>query len=80
MADRITGYKAYTTREGDTFDALALAMYGDERLAHRIIQFNPDTADVVVFGPTVELNLAVGSKFLCVTPDTLPPWRRGEET
>ena len=53
MPDRITGYKTYTTREGDTFDALALAMYGEERLAHRIIKFNPDTADVVVFGPNV---------------------------
>ena len=64
MPDRIIGYKTYTTREGDTFDALALAMYGEERLAHRIIKFNPDTADVVVFD----------------TPETLPPWRRGEET
>lgn len=27
---RVTGYKDYTTREGDTFDALALEMYGEE--------------------------------------------------
>lgn len=76
MLDRITGYKTYTTQEGDTFDALALAMYGDERLAHRIIQFNPDTADVVVFGPNVELRLPIYES--ANTPETLPPWRRGE--
>ena len=32
----------YKTRAGDTFDALALTMYNDERLADRIIRFNPD--------------------------------------
>ena len=39
---RVTGYKDYTTREGDTFDALALEMYGEEMLAHYIAEFNPD--------------------------------------
>lgn len=77
MADRITGYKAYTTSEGDTFDALALAMYGDERLAHRIIRFNPDQAEVVVFGPNVRLKLPIYES--AEIPGTLPPWRRGEE-
>ena len=33
---RVTGYKDYTTREGDTFDALALEMYGEEMLAQLI--------------------------------------------
>jgi len=78
LSDRIIGYKTYTTREGDTFDALALAMYGEERLAHRIIKFNPDTADVVVFGPNAELKLPIYESV--DTPETLPPWRRGEET
>ena len=43
---RVTGYKDYTTREGDTFDALALEMYGEEMLAHYIVEFNPDYADL----------------------------------
>jgi hypothetical protein len=46
---RVTGYKDYTTREGDTFDALALEMYGEETLSHYIIEFNPDYADVLIF-------------------------------
>lgn len=45
---RVTGYKDYTTREGDTFDALALEMYGEEMLAHYIAEFNPDYADVLI--------------------------------
>ena len=56
---RVTAYKEYTTREGDTFDALALDMYGDEKLAHYIIDFNPDHADVVIFGANVALRLPI---------------------
>ena len=44
---RVTGYKDYTTREGDTFDALALEMYGEEMLAHYIacLLYTSDAAD-----------------------------------
>jgi phage tail protein X len=76
LLSRITGYKTYKTREGDTFDALALAMYGEERLAHLIIQYNPNYADVVVFGPNEELRLPIYEN--ADTPETLPPWRRGD--
>ena len=46
---RVTSYYEYTTQDGDTFDLLALDMYNDERLAHYIIEYNPDYADVIVF-------------------------------
>ena len=75
---RVTGYKEYTTREGDTFDALALEMYGEETLAHYIIEFNPDYADVLIFGANVALRLPIVEDV--ETPDTLPPWRRDEES
>ena len=74
---RVTGYKEYTTREGDTFDALALEMYGDETLAHYIIEFNPDNADVLIFEANVALRLPIVED--AELPDTLPPWRRGNE-
>ena len=74
---RVTGYKNYTTREGDTFDALALQLYNDERLAHYIIEFNPDYADVVIFDANVALRLPIVED--AETPETLPPWRRGVE-
>ena len=73
---RVTGFKIYTTREGDTFDALALSMYGEERLAHYIIEFNPDYADVIIFDANVKICLPVVEN--AETPETLPPWRRDE--
>lgn len=74
---KVTAYKVYTTREGDTFDALALEMYGEETLAHYIIEFNPDYADVLIFDGGVQLRLPIVEDV--ETPDTLPPWRRGED-
>lgn len=74
---RVTSYKEYTTREGDTFDALALEMYGEETLAHYIIEFNPDYADVLIFDANVLLLLPIVED--AETPDTLPPWRRDDE-
>ena len=74
---RVTAYKEYTTREGDTFDALALQLYNDERLAHYIIEFNPDYADVVIFDANVALRLPIVED--AETPEALPPWRRGAE-
>ena len=74
---RVIGYKEYNTREGDTFDALALEMYGEETLAHYIIEFNPDHSDVLIFGANVALRLPIVEEV--ETPDTLPPWRRNTE-
>jgi phage tail protein X len=74
---RETAYKEYTTREGDTFDALALEMYGEESLAHYIIEFNPDYADVLIFDANVALRLPIVED--AELPETLPPWRRGTE-
>lgn len=74
---RVTGYKQYTTREGDTFDALALEMYGGETLAHYIIEFNPDYADVLIFEAGVLLRLPIVEDV--ELPSTLPPWRHGDE-
>lgn len=65
------------TRQGDTYDALALEMYGDESLAHYIIEFNPDHADVLIFEANVPLRLPIVENV--ETPDTLPPWRRDIE-
>ena len=72
----IAGFAA-AAREGDTFDALALEMYGEETLAHYIIEFNPDYADVLIFDANVALRLPIIENV--ETPDTLPPWRRISE-
>lgn len=76
--DRIIGYKEYVSQAGDTFDALALAMYNDEKLAHRIIQFNPDYADTVVFDSGVALRLPIYDEDTSSSSESTPPWRRDE--
>ena len=52
-------------------------MYGEENLAHYIIEFNPDYADVLIFDANVRLLLPIVENV--ETPDTLPPWRRDAE-
>lgn len=70
---RVTSYYEYTTQDSDTFDLLALDMYNDERLAHYIIEYNPDYADVIVFEGGVQLKLPVVEE--AETSETVPPWR-----
>lgn len=73
---RVISYYEYITQEGDTFDLLALDMYNDERLAHYIIEYNPDYSDVIVFEDGVLLKLPVVEA--AETSETIPPWRRTE--
>ena len=69
-------YSTYITIEGDTFDALALRFYNDEKLASTIIQANPDYCDVLIF--EAGISLSIPDEANVALPETLPPWRRGE--
>ena len=64
----------YTTKDGDTFDALALDLYDDELMASEIIAENPNYADVLVFPAGVVLYLPVIEDTADVTGK--PPWER----
>lgn len=64
------------TRVGDTFDELALQVYDNEKMAHHIIEANPDYADVIIFEESVLLDVPIFEE--TQTPETLAPWRRGE--
>ncbi len=75
MAKRVIGYKEYCTADGDTFDNLALEMYGDETMSSQIIEFNPDYSDVVIFGANEKLKLPVFDEDEAGESDALPPWR-----
>lgn len=76
MAQRIVAFINYITKEGDTFDALSLAVYNDEKMAHHIITANPDYADVIIFEANMPLRIPIFDN--TEPPDTLPPWRRDE--
>ena len=65
----------YTTRQGDTFDELALQVYDRKKKAHLLIEANPDYADVLTFDAGTVLTIPVNDD--TVLPETLAPWRRG---
>ncbi len=67
-------YIDYTTIEGDAFDALALQFFGEETMAWRIMEVNPDSRDVLIFDAGVQLKIPVVE--LTDSLETLPPWRR----
>lgn len=70
----IRGYRERITVEGDSFDGIALAEYGEEKMSHYIINANLDYSDVLIFdaGITLKIPILQGAE----TPTTLPPWRR----
>ena len=64
--------KTYTTKQGDTWDNIALQVYGEERHADFLMKSNYPFLDILVFSAGTVLN----------TPDlpaerdgALPPWR-----
>lgn len=66
--------KTHITVEGDSFDALALHYYNDEKLASVIIQANLDHCSTLIFEAGVSLVIPDVSSV--TIPETLPPWRR----
>ena len=72
----VSAFIEYETRAGDTFDDLALQVYDNEKMAHHIIEYNPDYADVIVFEDSVLLTIPIFDD--TQKPETLAPWRRGE--
>lgn len=74
-------YIYYETVEGDTYDSIAFEFYTEEKLAHRIIEANPEHADVIVFEgdyAAVTLKIPVIDEYED-TPDGAPPWRVDEK-
>ena len=48
---------SYTTIQGDTWDAIAYVVYGDEMQMHLLIEANPDQRETVIFSAGVVLNV-----------------------
>lgn len=71
----VSAFINYETRAGDTFDALALQVYNNEKMSHHIIEQNPDHADVIIFEESVTLRIPIFDE--TEAPETLAPWRRG---
>lgn len=49
----------YRCSAGESFDSIALTIYGDEKYAARIMEANPDLCGTLVFGGGEEMKLPV---------------------
>ena len=67
-------YLRYNTRQGDTFDKLALDAYMDEKLAHKIRKANYEYRDYLVLPAGIELRIPILEEE--ELSESLPPWRR----
>ena len=68
-----TNHLVYRTKQGDTFDIIALQFYNDEFKASLLMQANPEHINTVIFPAGVELKIPI------ISPEavsTLPPWKR----
>ncbi len=68
--------RKYTTKQGDTFDLIALRMYPDlgaEKLMDILIDANPQHVHTVIFSGGVDLNIP-DVDVPAVT--NLPAWKR----
>lgn len=67
--------KTYTTIQGDTWDAIAFRVFGDEYLMHHLIDANPQYREIVVFPAGVRLVVPEVPEEETVE---LPPWKVDE--
>jgi hypothetical protein len=64
---------SYVTLSGDTFDAIALDFYNEERLSHHIITANPSYRNTILFSGGELLQIPIIEQ---ESATTLPPWKR----
>ena len=73
---QMSGY-TYRCSAGETFDSVALAVYGDERYASELMDANPALVRVFPFCGGEELNLPVVQEQTDRTGETITqaPWK-----
>lgn len=64
----------YITEQGDTWDVLALDLYGSEKLAHILQQANPIHMHLIYFPAGIELMVPPTPKTKNLLPKT--PWEK----
>ena len=64
----------YTASANETFDKVALDMYGDEKYAHVLIGANPELCHKISFDGGEVLDVPELTE---AESTALPPWKRG---
>lgn len=70
---------SYTTVQGDAWDSISLAVYGDEFLAGYLMAANLEHRDTVLFSGNIVLNVPAAPE-APLSVNNLPPWKRNSVT
>lgn len=73
MADQ---YTTYTTKEGDRWDTIAYAAYGDPTKMEPIINANPTVPITAKLPAGITLRVPIVEQQTGVDANLLPPWKR----
>ena len=68
--------KSYTTKQGDTWDAIAKAVYDDETRTDTLMAANYPLLDTFIFDAGV--SVAVPEIDTAASPVELPEWRKAQ--
>lgn len=64
----------YTTVSGDTWDYIAFKVYGNEYVAHILMQANPQHLNTAIFSAGVQLVAPAVEDSTIEKMNELPPW------
>lgn len=65
--------RIYKTIQGDTWDGIAIKVYGDERYINELLEANQEFNEIVIFPANIKLMLPeIETKAASI----LPPWKK----
>lgn len=63
----------YKTIQGDTWDGIAIKVYGDEKYMNELLEANQAYREIIIFPANVSLSLP---DIQTQTTTILPPWKK----
>lgn len=65
--------RVYKTIQGDTWDGIAVKVYGDEKYMNELLEANQAYREIIIFPANVSLSLP---DIQTQTMTILPPWKK----
>ena len=65
--------REYKTIQGDTWDGIAVKVYGDEKYMNELLEANQAYREIIIFPANVSLSLP---DIQTQTTTILPPWKK----